>query len=130
LKLVRNPQTISGYRGKGSSSTEVGGDEGVQERLRAGSKGVAFRGADAVTDPLQMWDAARTIPVKEIGAGTSVVTARVCDRVDARTVVGPAVDRRLVLDRDEILCGAEIYAEQSPQTCALSAVDQNFLHII
>lgn len=31
---------------------------------------------------------------------------------------------------DAQLCGAEIYAEQRPQTCVLSAVDQDLLHII
>jgi hypothetical protein len=45
-------------------------------------------------------------------------------------VAGRTPDAFVIGDLDLVLCAAEIYAEQSPQTCALSAVDQNFLHII
>ena len=63
--------------------------------------------------------------------GELVCSVRSVDVADPRAGVGgrtPGASQ--VGNLDLILCGAEIYAEQSPQTRGSPELDQNLLHII
>jgi hypothetical protein len=115
------------------SAGQHGGDHGRRHAERVGD-------ACRAIGELPVFGVYRGLNLRQVRDGVAVIgervrgpedVPRIADGGDARAGIdGARSSSGQVGDLDLVLCGAEIYAEQSPQTCALSAVDQNFLHII